>query len=135
MKLTPYLHFQGNAEEALNFYKDTLKGNVAMISRYSDNPQPTDDDWKNKILHARLEFDGNMIMISDAFKGYRVGFDGNIQLSIEIEDAARLQEIWDKLTAGGFVSMPLQDTFWGARFGMLTDKFGVRWMLNHELKK
>ncbi len=135
MKLNPYLIFEGNAEEVLNFYKEIFSGTVLMISRYSDNPQPTDEDWKNKILHSRLEFDGNMLMISDGFKGYKVNAESNIQLSVEIESVEKLNSIFEKISEGGFVQMPLQDTFWGARFGMLKDKFGVYWMFNHEYKK
>ncbi len=135
MKLNPYLHFEGNAEEALNFYKDVFKAEITRLSRYKDNPAPTDEDWKEKLLHGRLEFDSNIIMISDGNKGYKPSRDGNIQLSIEVENKEWLQEVWDKLASGGSVTMPLQGMFWGARFGMLTDQFGIKWMLNHELKK
>src|SRR5438105_3638655 len=85
MKLIPYLNFAGNAEEALNFYSDVLGGSIVLIKRYAEAPMPTDEDYKQKILHARLEFDNNMIMISDAFKGQPVSTNGNIQMSVEME--------------------------------------------------
>jgi len=135
MKLNPYLHFDGDAEDALNFYKDALGGEIIMISRYGDSPMPSDEDWKNKLMHSRLVFDGNLIMISDAFKGNKAKKEGNVQLSVEVESIDRIDEVFTKMAEGGKVTMELQDTFWGARFGMLKDKFGVDWMFNHELKK
>ncbi len=135
MKLTPYLHFSGNAEEALNFYVSAFNGKIEMFSRYDDSPMPSDEDWKQKIMHARLVFDNNMIMISDAFKGGEVKTDGNIQLSIEMDDAEAMEIIFNKMAIGGTITMPLQPQFWGAIFGMLKDKFGISWMFNCEIKK
>ncbi len=132
MILTPYIHFQGNAEEALNFYKEALGGEIISINRYGDSPMPSDEDYKNKIIHSRLQFGSNLIMISDTFKGNIVSTKGNIQLSISMDDEAKTQEIFDKISAGGRVTMPLAKQFWGATFGMLEDKFGVSWMFNCE---
>lgn len=134
MKLVPYLHFAGNAEEALNFYTDALGGEVLMINRYGDSPMPADEDYKQKLMHARLQFDGNLVMISDVFKGQPVSTNGNIQLSVEVPDKDRLQEVFNKMAEGGTITMPLADQFWGATFGMLKDKFGVSWMFNSENK-
>ncbi len=134
MKLTPYIHFAGNAEEALNFYKESLGGEIEMLSRYGDSPMQTDDDYKQKIIHSRLVFDGNMIMISDTFKGNTVHTHGNIQLNVEMKDAVAMEKVFNKMAAGGKISMPLQLQFWGATFGMLEDKFGVSWMFNCEKK-
>jgi PhnB protein len=74
-------------------------------------------------------------MISDTFKGNSVSTDGNIQLSIEIGEEGQIDDVFKRMSEGGTVTMELQDTFWGARFGMLKDKFGVSWMFNYELKK
>jgi len=131
MKLTPYIHFAGNAEEALNFYKDVLNGEIVMLSRYGDSPVPADEDYKQKIIHARLVFGENMIMISDTFKGNAVHTNGNIQLNVDVPDKLQLETVFGKMAAGGKIMMPLQDQFWGATFGMLQDKFGVNWMFNH----
>jgi len=135
MKLTPYVHFQGNAEEAMHFYAEALGGKVIELSRYGDSPMPADEDYKDKVIHGRVQFGDNIIMISDTFKGNSVQTGGNIQLSVEVEEEGKIDEVFNKMAEGGTVTMELQDTFWGARFGMLKDKFGVSWMFNHELKK
>jgi len=135
MELTPYLNFEGNAEEVLNFYKDALDGEIVMISRYKDAPMPFDEDWKDKIMHARLKFGKSLIMISDGPKDFKTTFNGNIQLSIEVEDENKMEEVFNKLAAGGKITMPLQKQFWGAKFGMLVDKFGTGWMLSREEQK
>jgi len=135
MELTPYLNFEGNAEEVLNFYKDALDGEIVMISRYKDAPMPSDEDWKDKIMHARLKFGKSLVMISDGPKDFKTTFNGNIQLSIEVEDENKMEEVFNKLAAGGKITMPLQKQFWGAKFGMLVDKFGTGWMLSREEKK
>ena len=132
MKLTPYLHFAGNAEEALIFYKECLGGEIVMLSRYADSPMAVDEDYKQKLIHARLIFGDNMIMISDSFKGNPVSTHGNIQLSIEIADKVAMERIFAAMAAGGKITMPLARQFWGAHFGMLEDKFGVSWMFNSE---
>ena len=132
MELTPYLNFEGNAEEVLNFYKDALDGEIVMVSRYKDAPMPSDEDWKDKIMHARLKFGRSVVMISDGPKDFKTTFNGNIQLSIEVEDENKMEEVFNKLAAGGKVTMPLQKQFWGAKFGMLVDKYGTGWMVNHE---
>src|SRR5437773_12393744 len=133
MKMNPYLHFEGNAEEALNFYKDVLGGDILMLSRYGDSPEKTDEEWKHKIIHARLQFGDNLIMISDGFKGYKIEGKGNIQLSIEMDSEEQLIEVFNKMSEDGKVTMHLAKQFCGAHFGMLTDKFGIAWMFNYSL--
>ena len=134
MKLIPYLHFAGNAREVLNFYKNVLGGDIVQLGTYGESPMPGDEDYKDKVMHARFVFDGNMIMVSDIFKGQTVSTDGNIQLSVDVDNESKLDEVFNKMAAGGRVTMPLADQFWGARFGMLQDKFGVSWMFNCEKK-
>lgn len=135
MKLTPYIFFAGNAREALDFYKNALEGEVQQLGTYGESPMPSDEDYKDKIMHARLIFEGNMIMICDAFKGQPVSTSGNVQLSLDVEDVNKMDEVFIKMAVGGKVTMELQDAFWGARFGMLQDKFGISWMFNCQLKK
>ena len=135
MKLIPYIHFAGNAREVLNFYKDALGGDIVQLGTYGESPMPSDEDYKDKVMHARFVFDGNMIMISDSFKGQPVSTNGNIQLSVDVDNEEKLDEVFNKMAEGGKITMPLADQFWGARFGMLTDKFGVSWMFNCEKKK
>jgi PhnB protein len=136
MKLNPYLNFAGNAEEVVNFYKDALDGEIVMLNRFGDSPMPSDEDWKQKIMHARIVFGGdNIIMISDTMKGDPLSTNGNIQLSIGLDDEAKTHELFNKLSAGGTVILPPSKQFWGDVFGMLKDKFGVTWMLNCTEKK
>ncbi len=133
MKLIPYVHFGGNAEEAINFYKEALGVEEVKIQRYGETPMPVDEDYKNKIIHARLIFDNdNILMISDVFKGQPVSTNGNVQLSVDIEKIENLEKVFNKMAEGGQITMPLVDQFWGAKFGMLKDKFGVGWMFNCE---
>jgi len=133
--LVPYLHFNGEAEEVLNFYKDAFGGEIIMLSRYSDSPMQVNENWKNKIIHSRLKFGDNLIMISDSHNGQLASKEGNIQLSVEVDDEKKIEEVFNKLAEGGKITMPLAKQFWGATFGMLQDKFGVNWMFNHEEKK
>ena len=133
--LVPYLYFNGEAEEVLNYYKDAFDGEIIVLNRYADSPMQVNDDWKNKIIHARLKFGDNIIMISDSHKGQLASKEGNIQLSVEVDDENKMKKVFDKLAEGGKVTMPLAKQFWGATFGMLQDKFGVNWMFNHEEKK
>ena len=135
MKLTPYIHFAGNAREALEFYKNALNGEIQQLGTYGESPVPSDEDYKDKVMHARLVFYGNMIMLSDVFKGQQVSTGGNIHLSIQMDEVNKMDEVFKKMAEGGKVTMELQDAFWGARFGMLQDKFGVSWMFNCEFKK
>src|SRR3984957_11405347 len=108
MKLSPYLNFAGNAEEAVYFYKNALDGEVVMLSRFGESPVPSDEDEKNKIMHARIVFGGdNIIMISDTLKGSPFSTQGNIQLSIGLDDEAKTNEIFNKLSEGGKVVMPV----------------------------
>ena len=134
MKLIPYLHFAGNARDVLNFYKDALGGDIVQLGTYGESPMPSDEDYKDKVMHARFVFDGNMIMVSDVFKGQPVSTNGNIQLSVDVDNESKLDEVFNKMAEGGSVTMPLADQFWGAKFGMLQDKFGVSWMFNCEKK-
>lgn len=135
MRLNPYLHFTGRAEEAMNFYVKALGGKVLMVQRYGDSPMPSEESQKDKLMHGRMEFDGNVVMLSDVFHGENPSSNGNIQMSVEVESIDRINDVFKKMSEGGKVTMELQDMFWGARFGMLEDKFGVRWMFNHQLPK
>lgn len=132
--LVPYLHFNGNAEEVLNFYKDAFSGEIVMLTHYSDSPMPVEENWKSKIIHSRLKFDDNLLMISDSHNGQLASTEGNIQLSVEVDDESKMEEVFNKLAEDGKITMPLAKQFWGATFGMLQDKFGVNWMFNHEEK-
>lgn len=138
MKLVPYLNFYGQCEEAMNFYKDVLKGEVLGVHRFGDSPMPIDDNiddsMKSKIMHMAIKFGDNLLYASDGMETKAV--DGNrYTLSINTDAPEEAEEIFKKLSEGGNVIMPIQATFWAERFGMLKDKYGVSWMLNCEKKR
>jgi len=138
MQLKPYLFFDGNCEEALNYYKECLGGEFESINRFKEGPEEmggrkVPEDFSNKIMHMTMRFGDNVIMASDGMD--KVSNDGNIMLSISMENVDELDSVFNKLSDGGTVTMPLEDTFWGARFGMFTDKFGVQWMFDCPSKK
>jgi PhnB protein len=130
--LSPYLSFGGDAEPALTFYADAFGGKVTELKRFSEAPQMPHPN-KNEILHGRVEAENIRLMASDGKKDLASG--GRISLSLEFTDHAELDRVFAKLSAGGTVTMPVAEQFWGARFGMLTDKFGIGWMLNCDAKK
>jgi len=135
MQLITYLTFGGNCEEVINFYKDAIGAEVLMINRMGEGPMEVPEHVKGKIMHARLQIAENVLYMSDTFDPSAIVQGNNISLSIQPDSIAQTEDLFNKLSAGGTVKMPLQDTFWGARFGMFIDKFGIHWMLNCELKK
>jgi PhnB protein len=90
---------------------------------------------KNRVMHAVLQLGAGTIMLSDTMPNAPVASEGNVTVSLDFDDVGDMTAKFDALGAGGKVTMPLADTFWGAKFGMLTDAFGVRWMLNCDTKK
>jgi PhnB protein len=135
MKLIAYLHFNGQCEEALNFYKKCFSAIVLQFSRMGESPMPVPETHKNKIMHARLKFGDNVIYMSDTLAGNEIAVGNNIRLSLEINQPKKMNDLFARLSDGGKIIMPLQDTFWHARFGQFIDKFGIQWMMNCELKK
>ncbi|MBV8118059.1 MAG: VOC family protein [Candidatus Eremiobacteraeota bacterium] len=137
MQVEPYLFFSGNCEEALNFYKKIFDGEITGMMRWNEMPNdaggpPVTPETADRVMHSNFESDSIKFMASDASPGKQYG-EGPISLSIGMDDPAEAARIFDTLSQGGKVEMPLQDMFWGAKFGMLTDKFGIDWMVNCEL--
>jgi PhnB protein len=129
-KLNPYLGFKDNARQAMEFYQ-TVFGGKLMISTFKAFNVSQDPSQDNKIMHAMLEADNGMtLMASDTpdCMEYQAGTNYNISLSGDNE--AELKGYFEKLSAGGNVTMPLEKAIWGDTFGMLTDKFGVSWLVN-----
>jgi PhnB protein len=129
-----YLTFNGNAAEALAFYAKALGGKVVFSMTFGESPMgaETPDAYKGKIMHATLEARGHQLMASDmppgmAFEGYK-GFS----LSVQATNVDEGKKLFDALAEGGAVTMPYGPQFWAVGFGMLTDKFGVSWMVNCE---
>lgn len=129
-----YLTFNGNAAEALAFYAKALGGKVIFSMTFGESPMgaETPDAYKGKIMHATLEARGHQLMASDmppgmAFEGYK-GFS----LSVQGDNVDEGKKLFEALAEGGEVTMPYGPQFWAVGFGMLTDKFGVSWMVNCE---
>ncbi|HMS65051.1 MAG TPA: VOC family protein [Ignavibacteria bacterium] len=134
-QLNPYISFPGNCEEAINFYKDCLDGEILSLNYFEGSPMEVAEDFKKKVMHVTMKFSGGIIMASDSPPHHPVNMGNNINLSIGLDDTDKANEYFNKLSEGGKVMMEMQDTFWGARFGMFTDKYGINWMINCEIKK
>ena len=127
--LSPYLNFNGNAAEAMRFYHSVLGGDL-NIQTFGDAGVAQADNEKNRTLHAALISDGITLYASDGRPDQLVKFGDNANMSLQGNDSAVLTGYFEGLAAGGSVDMPLAKQFWGDTFGMLTDKFGVHWMVN-----
>jgi PhnB protein len=131
MKINAYLIFDGRCEEAFRFYEGLLGGKIKAVMTFDSAPggEKGPPDWGKKIMHVLLEVDGERIMGSDAPPPHYAEPKG-ISVSVNIRSVAEAERIFAALAEGGKVSMPLQQTFWAARFGMTTDRFGIPWMIN-----
>jgi PhnB protein len=133
MKLTPYLTFNGNCEEALNFYSEVFDGEVKELKRFEGSPMENMAANPNQVMHARFIANGVYFMASDGGHGESDGkAHVGISMSVDCDDDGQITNLFSKLAEGGQVTMPLSDTFWGAKFGMLKDKYGVNWMFNYQ---
>jgi len=130
--VNPYLSFAGKCEEAMNFYKEALDGELELM-RFEGSPVEVSDENKNKILHATLKFGDAVIMGSDNTMSDNFQMGNSFSVSLNEYDLEKAKKYFNTLSEGGFVMMPFEKTFWGAMFGMFTDKFGVSWMINCEM--
>lgn len=133
--LSPYLIFHGNCKEVMEFYKSIFGGELFMQTYGEAMPENTPPEHKNQIIHAHLNCGDFMFMASDDHPGAEVKVGNNVHLSFGGSDEEKLKGFFDKLSQGGKVNSPLEKQFWGDTFGMLTDKFGVHWMINISIKK
>lgn len=137
--VNPYLTFNGNCEEAFLFYQSVFGGEFPYIGRYKDMP-PSEDgktcppSEENYIMHVCLMIGDTVLMGSDASEGFggKVAAGNNFSISINADSRADADRYFNGLSAGGVPYMPMSDTFWGAYFGMFTDKFGINWMVNFD---
>lgn len=127
--LAPYLTFDGNAAEAMKFYHSVLGGELTMQTFAEANMAKTPEE-KDRIVHATLKNDALTFMASDGMVGKPVKLGDNISMSISGKNQQWLGGVFEKLGQGGRVDMPLAKQFWGDTFGMVTDKFGIHWMVN-----
>src|SRR3989338_2154223 len=137
MKLNPYLNFNGNAEEAMNFYKSVLGGELTQIVRFKDMPMEgvsISKEDENKVMHVGLSIGkDNVLMATDTLPspGQKLVQGNNFYISIHPDNKKEADRIFKALSAGGMVEMPMADQPWGDYYGSLKDKFGVQWMVNY----
>lgn len=134
--INTYLIFNGNCEEAFQFYKSVFGGEFQYIGKFKDAPpedggEALSEEDSNRIMHVSLPIGSAVLMGSDSHPKFGdVGFGDNFSISISAESTEEADKIFGGLTVGGRVDMPMQKTFWSSYFGMLKDKFGVNWMID-----
>ena len=138
--LNPYLNFNGNTEDAFNFYKSVFGGEFAMLQRFKDMPSehPTPEIAAQKIMHVALPIGKDSVLMgSDVIENFSPPSvtGNNFSISVNAATEQETEKLFNGLSAGGKITMPLEKTFWGAYFGMLTDKFGINWMVSVEQRK
>lgn len=132
-RIEPYLMFGGRCDEALGFYTHAVGAKVEMVMRYSESPEPIPEGmlppgFENKVMHSSFMVGQTRVMASDGCS-QEINFSG-VTLSLTVDDEAGADEAFNALADGGKVTMPLTKTFWCERFGMLTDRFGLDWMVS-----
>ncbi len=135
MKLTPQLRFNNDkCREALQFYKNALGGGEIEIMLMGDSPMGKDyPEMKNKVMHSTLKYKGLEIVASDMMRDQAKSGD-QVSLMLNCDSEEEINSIFKKLAEGGEIFMPVEKQFWGALFGVLTDKYGIEWSLNFPLK-
>lgn len=133
MQLNPYLHFQGDCEAAFRFYEKATGGKILAMMTFAQTPMAgqTPPDLQGKIVHARMEVGGTILMGADAPHD-RYQKPQGFSVILNVEEPAEADRVFHALAEGGGTTMPIQETFWARRFGMLVDKFGIPWMVNCE---
>ncbi len=137
MKVQAYVSFSGRCEEALAFYKKTLGAQITSLMRWKDSPDETmksPPGYEEKVMNATFRIGETEMMADDGMGEKQTEFKG-MALAIEVADDAEAKRVFLALGEGGMVTMPLSKTFWSSSFGMLTDKFGVPWMVNVAMQK
>lgn len=133
MQLRAHVNFNGTCEEAFKFYEKHLGGKIEVLSHYEGTPAMgmAPADWKNKVIHGRIAIGNTILMGADAPPG-RYDAPKGITISLSVTSDAEAERIFGALSDKGTVAMPIQESFFATRFGMLVDKFGVPWMVVHE---
>lgn len=131
LTVEPYITYKGNCREAMEFYKTAVGAEILFSQTIGDSPMAGMGD-PNNIMHATIRIGNSTLMMSDNCGPGDVPTGTQISLAIGLKDAAKAKELFDNLSEGGSVIMPLEKTFWAEAFGMVTDKYGVKWMINSE---
>ena len=132
--IQPYLFFNGSCEAAVTFYQKAIGAQVEMMMRFKDSPEAPPPGtvpagYENKIMHTSFRVGGSVVMASDGCSEGKANFQG-FSLSLTVPNEAEADRVFAALSDGGQVQMPLGKTFWSPRFGMLTDRFGLGWMIS-----
>lgn len=148
MQLNHYLNFKGNNEAAFNFYKSVFGGEFSALMRYGDMPAQEgvslSDDYKQKIMHVSLPINECTVLmasdVNDQFcaqtnQPFTVGTNHYISINLDSSEQDKAKQLFDALSKGGSIEMPLDKTFWGALYGAFTDQFGIKWMINCQLEE
>lgn len=133
VKLNSYVHFNGDAKDAAEFYKNIFGGEVYSdtFEKFSSDEMPVAEEDKNKIMHAYVKGENGVeVMLADTPSGMQYSEGARISLTLNGDDETILRGYWDKLAESGTVTVPLDKAPWGDTFGMVTDKFGVNWMVD-----
>lgn len=135
--INPYLNFNGNTEEVFNFYRSVFGGEFLMLQRFKDIPggEKMSAEDGEKIMHISLPIgQDTILMATDALEsmGQNVATGNNFYISISASSEEEAEKLYNGLSAGGQITMPLGKAFWGAYFGMFVDKFGIQWMVNYD---
>jgi PhnB protein len=128
MQIQPYLFFNGRCDEAIEFYRTALGAETTMLMRYKESPQPASHGHPDKVMHASLRIGQTTLLVSDGRCSGELSFQG-FALSLTVADDAAAERAFAALGDGGQVEMPLGKTFFSSKFGMVTDHFGVLWMV------
>jgi len=133
--IVTYLNFDGNCREAMKFYQRCLGGELSIMP-FSEAPGDFPKEAKDRVMHARVTKEGTaLLMASDTMPGSNFVQGTNFSISIDCQSAEETDRLFTAFSEKGKITMPLQDAFWGARFGMLRDQFGINWMFNFEKPK
>jgi len=132
--MVPYIRLKGNCEEALNYYKNLLDGEIIYMQRYGEAPRGmwNVEGSEKRILHASILAGGVVLHLSDIPQGMGEVSGGAVSLSLELEPEEDMDFIYEALAKDGSVEIPIQDAFWNARYASVTDRFGIRWILNQD---
>ncbi|WP_222165051.1 VOC family protein [Edaphocola aurantiacus] len=134
--IVPYLNFKGTAKAAFDFYAKALNGEILFAQTFGESPMEVTEENRDKIMHATLKAGNLTIMASDVIDDKFPVIEGtNVSLSMNFTKVEDIDRVFAAMSEGSNITMPLQDTFWGAKFGMLTDAFGINWMFNHDYEQ
>ncbi|KAB8139352.1 VOC family protein [Gracilibacillus oryzae] len=135
----PYLAMDGNAQEAIHFYEKVLNAKVLNIQTFGQMPpnpdMPIPEDAENRVLNAHLKIGEVDLMLSDTFPGQPLQLGMQTSIALILDDVEQTKQIFDQLSDGGNVSMPIQETFWSPAYGSVTDKFGISWQVSADAAK